>query len=122
MSGYVVVKHNDEGHETVVARYETAEEAQQARLNLKQRLPYGSSTYFTVHDATYEVIPLRSDDQFTSGPRAVPKNCNDIRREVAKQPYRAGERAYIIKKAIELGCIDNIPEGWMIQFRRMKNE
>jgi hypothetical protein len=123
MAGWVIVKHDGDGHERIVSRHETPEDAAQQVQVLRRQLPRGSSDYFTTHEADrYDPQPLASDDQYRAGSRAVPKNCNDIRREVAKQPYRAGERAYIIRKAIELGCTDNIPDGWMIQFRRTSNE
>ena len=128
MPRWVVWKHDSRGHHPeAIAFRDTQEEALAVANELRDNL---SSEWSKV--VTFEVRPARPDrpaEHVEEQPRSqvdtanyqaphAPQNCDDIKNEVAKKPFRPGERAYLIKKAIELGCTDSIPDSWSIEFSK----
>lgn len=44
------------------------------------------------------------------------ENCDDVRSAVAKhEEWDKAEERLIIKKAIDLGCVDAIPDDWAVE-------
>lgn len=43
------------------------------------------------------------------------QTCEEIKAQVAKSPTSVRERQYLIKKAIDLGCTQHIPEDWEVE-------
>jgi hypothetical protein len=115
---WVVVKH-DGGKEEILAFRDSREDALATAEELRAALPTGSLAQLEVRQTRQ---PKRNTqptvDTYNSTPTVEPRNCDDIRAEVARKPYRPGERAYIIKKAIELGCTDSIPDTWTLEFTK----
>lgn len=47
----------------------------------------------------------------------VIESCDDVAAAVAAKPTDLEERRYIIKKSIDLGCIDQIPDEWEMELQ-----
>ena len=43
------------------------------------------------------------------------ETCEDVQRVVQTNPQNPAVRRYTIKRAIELGCLDSIPEQWELE-------
>lgn len=42
------------------------------------------------------------------------QTCDDIKAQVAKAPTELRRRQYLIKKAIDFGCSQHIPDEWEV--------
>ena len=46
---------------------------------------------------------------------SVPQDCEQLKKAIAAtKPGEKDRQRYLIKRSIELGCVDNIPDDWTV--------
>jgi hypothetical protein len=55
-----------------------------------------------------------------SAPESVEiKDCESLRAAIAKaEPGNVGHQRLLIKKSIDLGCVDDIPDDWTVEVEK----
>lgn len=54
-------------------------------------------------------------DQTQSDSEFEPENCQELESAVAKTGENdKGRQQYLVKRSIELGCVDKIPDNWEV--------
>lgn len=47
---------------------------------------------------------------------ADPQNCDELKAAIAKTgEQERGRQSYLIKRSIDLGCVEHIPDDWEVQ-------
>lgn len=45
-----------------------------------------------------------------------PQNCDDMKTAVAKtKEGENGRKRYLVKRSVELGCVEHIPDDWEVE-------
>lgn len=45
-----------------------------------------------------------------------PQNCDELKTAIGKtKPEERGRQRYLIKRAIDLGCVEHIPDDWEVE-------
>ncbi len=46
------------------------------------------------------------------------QSCEDIRAKVAENPEDEQTRSLLVKRAIDLGCVEHIPDDWTFEVEK----